>query len=180
LEIQPTELPGILTIQPVLRKDNRGWFMETFNAAAFAKHGLPIEFPQDNHSSSRHGVIRGLHYQFDPPQGKLVRCVRGRVYDVAVDIRRGSPTLGKWIARELSEENQLMLWVPAGFAHGFAALTDNAEVAYKCTALWNANGEGTIVWNDPAIGIPWPIETPLVSPKDAAGAPLGEGVTFAP
>jgi len=172
LEIHPTELPEVLTIQPVLREDDRGWFMETFNAAEFASHGIPTDFLQDNHSCSRLGVVRGLHYQFDPPQGKLVRCVRGRVFDVAVDIRRESPNFGKWISRELSSENQLMLWIPAGFAHGFAALTDNAEVAYKCTALWNSKGEGTILWNDPAIGIAWPVSNPIVSAKDAAGAPL--------
>jgi len=152
--------------------------METFNDALFARKELPAAFAQDNHSSSLVGVIRGLHYQLDPPQGKLVRCVRGTIYDVAVDIRRGSQTLGKWIWRELSEGNRRMLWIPAGFAHGFAALTDNAEVAYKCTSLWNPKGEGTILWNDPKIGIRWPVETPLVSKKDREGSPLGEGIAF--
>jgi len=180
LNVRETELPGVFEIEPRQFRDDRGWFMETFSARVFAQHGLPTEFAQDNHSSSRRGVIRGLHYQFDPPQGKLVRCVRGKIFDVAVDIRRGSPALGKWIARELSEENRRMLWIPAGFAHGFAALTDDADVVYKCTALWNAAGERTILWNDPALNIRWPVETPIISDKDAKGFPLGEGVAFAP
>lgn len=164
-------------IEPRVFQDDRGWFMETFNAARFAADGLPIEYAQDNHSSSRRGVVRGLHYQLDPPQGKLVRCTRGAIFDVAVDIRRGSPTFGKWTGLELSAENRLMLWVPIGFAHGFAAL-DDADVVYKCTTQWNPAGERTILWNDPAIGIDWPVSSPIVSTKDAAGTRLHEAEVF--
>lgn len=154
--------------------------METFNAAAFTAEGLPAEFAQDNHSSSRRGVVRGLHYQLDPPQGKLVRCSRGAIFDVAVDIRRASPTFGRWTGLELSAENRLMLWIPAGFAHGFSALTDEAEVVYKCTALWNPAADRTILWNDPAIGIDWHVAHPIISAKDAAGVPLREADVFSP
>jgi dTDP-4-dehydrorhamnose 3,5-epimerase len=179
LNIRPTELPEVRIIEPRVFSDERGWFMETFNAAQFADGGLPIEFEQDNHSSSRRGVVRGLHYQLDPPQGKLVRCTRGAIFDVAVDIRRNSPSFAKWTGLELSSENRLMLWIPAGFAHGFAALTDDAEVVYKCTTRWNPAGERTILWNDPEIGIAWPLSEPVVSTKDAAGTPLREAAVFA-
>ena len=178
LNIRPTELPDVRVIEPRVFRDERGWFMETFNAAEFIAEGLPTEFAQDNHSSSRRGVVRGLHYQLDPPQGKLVRCTRGAILDVAVDIRRGSESFGRWTGLELSAENRLMLWIPAGFAHGFSALTEDAEVVYKCTTRWNPAGERTILWNDPQIAIDWRLTDPIVSAKDAAGVPLAEAEVF--
>jgi dTDP-4-dehydrorhamnose 3,5-epimerase len=167
LNVSETDLPGVLIIEPRVFGDDRGWFMETFNATVFAKHGLPTEFPQDNHSSSRKGVIRGLHYQLDPPQGKLVRCIRGTIFDVAVDIQTR-----KWTGVELSDENRLMLWIPAGYAHGFSVLSDEADVAYKCTSVWNPRGESSIVYNDPSLAIDWRVTDPIVSPKDAAAPRL--------
>jgi len=167
LNIRPTELPGVLVIEPAVFRDDRGWFMETFNAAKFAEHGLPTEFAQDNHSSSRKGVIRGLHYQLDPPQGKLVRCIRGTIFDVAVDLQAR-----KWTGVELSDENRLMLWIPAGFAHGFSVLSDEADVAYKCTAVWNPKGESSIIYNDPTLAIDWRVENPIVSERDRAAPRL--------
>jgi dTDP-4-dehydrorhamnose 3,5-epimerase len=172
LKIERTEIPDVILIEPRVFDDERGWFMETYNKDKFAEHGLPTEFAQDNHSFSYKNVIRGLHYQFDPPQGKLVRCVRGTILDVAVDIRRDSPTFRKWVGKELSAENHRMLWIPAGFAHGFAVLTDEAEVVYKCTSLWNPSGEGAIAWNDPSIGIDWKVANPIVGPRDAEALPL--------
>ncbi|HUP61607.1 MAG TPA: dTDP-4-dehydrorhamnose 3,5-epimerase [Thermoanaerobaculia bacterium] len=167
-----------MLIEPRVFRDDRGWFMETFNANVFREHGLPLEFAQDNHSSSRAGVIRGLHYQLDPAQGKLVRCVRGAIFDVAVDIRRASSQFGKWVGLDLSEENQLMLWIPPGFAHGFSVLSDEADVVYKCTTLWSPAGDRTIVWNDPDLGIDWRVATPIVSPKDASGPRLRDAELF--
>ncbi len=167
-----------MLIEPRVIRDDRGWFMETFNTNVFREHGLPLEFAQDNHSSSRAGVIRGLHYQLDPPQGKLVRCVRGAIFDVAVDIRRGSSTFGRSFGLDLSEENQLMLWIPPGFAHGFSVLSDEADVVYKCTTLWNPAGDRTIVWNDPDLAIDWRVAAPIISPKDAAGARLRDAELF--
>ena len=167
LNVRETGLPGVLVIEPRVFRDDRGWFMETYNAAAFAERGLPTEFAQDNHSSSRKGVIRGLHYQLDPPQGKLVRCVRGTIFDVAVDLQSR-----KWAGVELSAENHRMLWIPPGFAHGFSVLSEEAEVVYKCTTLWNPAGERSVLWNDPALAIDWRVSTPIVSPKDAAAPTL--------
>jgi dTDP-4-dehydrorhamnose 3,5-epimerase len=152
--------------------------METYNAAAFAAAGLPGEFVQDNHSYSTGNVVRGLHYQLHEPQGKLVRCTRGRILDVAVDIRRGSPHFGKWTAVELTAENRRMLWVPPKFAHGFAVLSDEAEVLYKCTTAWHAASDRSILWNDPEIGIEWGLTEPQLSPKDAAGRLLREAEVF--
>jgi dTDP-4-dehydrorhamnose 3,5-epimerase len=152
--------------------------METFNAETFERHGLPSVFAQDNQSFSKHRVLRGLHYQLEEPQGKLVRCTRGRIVDVAVDIRRSSPAFGKYETAELSEENRLMLWVPPGFAHGFAVLSDGAEVVYKCTTLRHAASERSILWNDPEIGIDWQIASPIVSEKDGAARPLREADVF--
>ena len=171
MKIEPTELSEVLLIEPDVFRDERGWFMETFSTRTFANE-LPAEFQQDNHSFSRKNVIRGLHYQLDPPQGKLVRCVRGTILDVAVDIRRDSPTFRKWVGRELSADNHRMLWIPAGFAHGFAVLSDEAEVVYKCTTLWNPKGEGAIAWNDPSIGIDWQVKDPIIGKRDAEALPL--------
>jgi len=152
--------------------------METFNAAAFRERGLPDEFMQDNHSYSRGGVVRGLHYQLVDPQGKLVRCTRGTILDVAVDIRRASPHFGKWVSVELSAENHRMLWVPPRFAHGFAVLSEDAEVLYKCTTLWHAASDRSLLWNDPEIGIEWGVADAQVSAKDAAGQPLRTAEVF--
>jgi len=155
--------------------DERGFFMETYNEATFVAAGITLPFVQDNHSSSRRGVLRGLHYQEPRPQGKLVRCTRGSLFDVAVDIRVGSPHFGKWTAYELSAENKRMLWVPPGFAHGFCVTSDVADLVYKCTELWLARADHSIRWDDPDIGIPWPItEEPTLSRKDAVAPRLHE------
>jgi len=150
--------------------------METWHAARFRQAGLDLEFVQDNQSRSMRGVLRGLHYQEPNPQGKLVRCARGALFDVAVDIRVGSPHFGRWYGAEISEENHRMLWIPAGFAHGFCALTEVADLAYKCTAFYDAASDRTIAWNDPDVGIAWPITTPTLSPKDAAAPRLKDAV----
>lgn len=173
-----TTLKGPLIIEPRVFVDERGWFMETFNAATFAPYGVPAVFAQDNHSYSRRGVVRGLHYQLEQPQGKLVRCVRGRIVDVAVDIRRGSPQFGKWTSVELSAENRRMLWIPPKFAHGFAVLSDEAEVLYKCTTLWHRASDQTLLWNDPDLDIDWGVTEAIVSEKDRAGARLREAELF--
>jgi len=152
--------------------------METYTAARFRDAGLPDTFVQDNHSYSRGGVVRGLHYQLHEPQGKLVRCTRGRILDVAVDIRRTSPHFGKWTAVELTAENHRMLWIPPKFAHGFAVLSDDAEVLYKCTTQWHAPTDRSLLWNDPDLAIDWRLTDPSLSPKDAAGKPLREAELF--
>ena len=167
-----TSLPGVILIEPKVFEDDRGFFMETYHLARFRENGIPDVFVQDNHSSSNRGVLRGLHYQEPKPQGKLVRCTRGALFDVAVDIRRGSPSFGHWFGAELSEENKHLLWIPPGFAHGFCAVSDVADLVYKCTALYDASSDRAILWNDPDIGIEWPITSPLLSPKDAAAPRL--------
>ncbi|HEX5386109.1 MAG TPA: dTDP-4-dehydrorhamnose 3,5-epimerase [Gemmatimonadales bacterium] len=171
--VEVTALPGVLLLVPRVFGDPRGYFLESFNRRVFQEAGLPVEFVQDNHSRSRAGVLRGLHYQLPHPQGKLVRVARGRVFDVAADIRVGSPTFGRWVGVELSDENARMLWVPPGFAHGFCALSDPADVAYKCTELYHPEGERGVRWDDPDLAIEWPVHDPLLSPKDAAYLPLG-------
>ena len=174
-------LPEVILLHPRVFADGRGWFYESFNEAAFAQAtGCDVRFVQDNHSRSSKGVLRGLHFQLPPhAQGKLVRVVRGAVYDVAVDVRRSSPTFGQWVAAELSEENRCQLWIPAGFAHGFLALTDGAEVLYKTTDRWEASAERSIAWNDPGLGIEWPSqEVPQLSPKDAAAPLLSVATVF--
>ena len=165
-------------LEPKVFGDDRGFFMETFHAKVFADLGLPSEWVQDNHSYSKRGVIRGLHYQLENPQGKVVRCTRGRILDVAVDIRRGSATFGQWTGVELSAENKLMLWIPPRFAHGFSVLSDEADVLYKCTTLWHQPSDRSIIWNDPDLAIDWQVEAPSVSPKDAAGQRLREAEVF--
>ena len=167
-----------MIVEPAIFGDDRGWFMETFNAARFVELGLPATFVQDNHSLSRRSVVRGLHYQLHEPQGKLVRCARGSILDVAVDIRRSSPQFGKWTAVELTPENKLMLWIPPGFAHGFSVLSDTAEVIYKCTTLWHPASDRSLLWNDPAIGIDWRVEDPIVADKDRRGVPLSKAEVF--
>jgi dTDP-4-dehydrorhamnose 3,5-epimerase len=168
MNVIETTLPGVLLLEPRVFADERGWFMETYNEARFHAAGISDAFVQDNHSSSTRGVVRGLHYQQPRPQGKLVRCTRGSLFDVAVDIRRDSQHFGRWFGAELSAENRRMLWIPPGFAHGFCALTDVADLVYKCTELYDAKGDRSILWNDPEIGIAWPLNVPAqLSPKDA-------------
>ena len=173
MKVVPTEIADVKIIEPSVFADDRGYFLETWNQGAFAKAGLDVAFVQDNQSRSRRHVLRGLHYQLEQTQGKLVRVVKGAIYDVAVDIRRSSPTFGRWVGVELSEDNHRMLWIPGGFAHGFVALADDTDLVYKCTDFWAAKHERTIVWNDPDLAIDWPLPkgaSPLVSPKDAAGS----------
>src|SRR5688572_7590607 len=174
LKVTATALPEVLLIEPRVFQDDRGFFLETYNESRFAEHGIPQRFVQDNHSRSARNVLRGLHFQEPNPQGKLLRVVRGAVFDVAVDIRKGSPTFGKWFGVELSEENQRMLWVPEGFAHGFWVLRDDTDVLYKCTALYQPAAEQSILWNDPEIGIAWPEGDPILSAKDAAAPRLSK------
>lgn len=181
MKIEALAIAEVKLLTPRAFGDERGFFLESFNARAFAEAGLPTEWRQDNHSRSRRGVVRGLHYQLHEPQGKLVRVTRGRVFDVAVDIRRASPTFGKWVGAELSDENQAMLFVPPGFAHGFAVLSEVADFVYKCTTLWDAPSDRAIRWNDPAIGIGWPIgaDDAELSAKDAAAPLLADAEVFA-
>ncbi len=170
----PLALPDVILIQPRLFADPRGFFLETYKYSEFQAHGIPETFVQDNHSRSVRGVLRGLHYQ-NPPQaqGKLIRVVRGAIYDVAVDIRPSSPTFGQWVSAVLSEENQHMLYVPPGFAHGFLVLSDLADVTYKVTTEYAPDLDAGILWNDPTLAIQWPLEgPPLLSSKDAALPPL--------
>ena len=165
--VQTTKLKGCVIIEPSVFGDNRGFFLETFSRQRyFEEAGIELEFVQDNHSRSAANVLRGLHFQKTKPQGKLVRVVRGCVFDVAVDIRPGSDTFGQWISTELSEQNKKQLWVPPGFAHGFTALNENTELEYKCTAYYDPEDEGSILWSDPDLNIPWPVAQPILSAKD--------------
>jgi dTDP-4-dehydrorhamnose 3,5-epimerase len=173
-----TELPGVVVVEPKRFEDDRGFFMEVFNRDRFAAAGMPDTFVQDNHSLSRRGVLRGLHYQYPLWQGKLVRTVTGSVFDVAVDIRRDSPHRGKWFGIELSAENGRQLYIPPGFAHGFCVTSEVAEVTYKCTAVYRGSDDAGIRWDDPDIGISWPVSDPLVSDKDAS-APLLRDIDIA-
>ncbi len=173
MEVIETHLPGVVRLRPRRFADERGWFMETWNEKSFQSLGLPIDFKQDNQSRSHKNVLRGLHYQIQQPQGKLIRAVQGRIFDVAVDIRRSSAAFGQWVGVELDAETSEMLWIPPGFAHGFLVLSDSAEVLYKATDFYCPPGERTLLWNDPAINIAWPIHgMPIVSGKDAQGAVL--------
>ena len=178
--VTPTAIPDVLMLEPKVFGDSRGFFFESFNEQDFAQAtGLNVKFVQDNHSRSTKGVLRGLHYQLQQPQGKLVRVVRGAVFDVAVDIRRSSPTFGRWVGCELSEDNHRQFWVPAGFAHGFVVLSDSADFLYKTTDYYAPAHERCIAWNDPAIGIIWPHEmTPQLSAKDQAGLLLSQAEVF--
>ena len=178
MNLVETDLPGVLILEPRVFSDDRGWFMETFNAEAFRAAGLPDTWAQDNHSYSTRGVIRGLHYQLEQPQGKLVRCTRGAILDVAVDIRRNSPTFGQSVAVDLTAENRRMLWIPPKFAHGFSVLSEDAEVIYKCTTPWHQPSDRSILWNDPDLAIDWRVPTPSVSAKDALGKPFREAEIF--
>jgi dTDP-4-dehydrorhamnose 3,5-epimerase len=168
VKVRETKLKDCVIIEPEVFGDERGFFLETFQAERYAAQaGITLPFVQDNHSRSSKGVLRGLHFQKTKPQGKLVRVVKGEVYDVAVDIREGSPTFGQWEAVILSEENKAQLWVPPGFAHGFVVLSETADFVYKCTDYYDPSDEGSILWNDPDLNIPWPIDSPSLSDKDA-------------
>lgn len=174
MKVVETSLPGVLVVEPDVFGDPRGFFMETYNEARYEKAGLSARFVQDNLSFSTRGVLRGLHYQNPDAQGKLLHVSLGEVFDVAVDIRAGSPTFGEWIGVTLSRENHRQLWVPEGFAHGFQVTSDSALLAYKCTAPYNREAEGAVLWNDPEIGIEWPLEGPILSEKDRNAPSLHE------
>jgi len=177
----PTAIPDVLVLEPKVFGDARGFFFESFNARDFAEAtGVDAQFVQDNHSKSAKGVLRGLHYQIQHAQGKLVRVVQGRVFDVAVDLRKSSPTFGRWAGTELSAENNRQMWVPPGFAHGFVVLSESAEFLYKTTDYWYPDHERSLAWNDAAIGIEWPIDfAPQLAAKDQAGKLLAEAEVFA-
>ncbi len=180
MNIIKTDIPDILIIEPKVFGDARGFFYESFNQKVWQeKTGLKTTFVQDNHSRSEKNVLRGLHYQIQQPQGKLVRVVRGAVFDVAVDLRQSSPTFGRWVGVELSEDNHRQLWIPEGFAHGFLVLSDAAEFLYKTTDYWAPQYEITIIWNDPDLAIDWPLQdTPTLSAKDAKGVLFKEAEKF--
>ncbi len=180
MNIIETDIEGLLIIEPRVFGDDRGFFLETWNEAAFAKAGLDLSFVQDNHSRSQKGVLRGLHFQNPGPQGKLVRVTNGAVFDVAVDLREGSQTFGKWAGVELSSENKRMFWVPEGFAHGFLTLADDTDFLYKCTAPYAPGSEHTLAWDDPSVGIDWPVADldPIISEKDARGVALSDARVF--
>ncbi len=181
MQCTPTAIPDVVIIEPRVFKDDRGFFLETYQVRKYAEAGIAAPMVQDNHSGSRGGVLRGLHYQIRCPQGKLVRATTGEVFDVAVDLRRSSPTFRRWVGVYLSAHNHRQLWVPPGFAHGFYITSDWAEVTYKVTDYWNPQCERTLLWNDPEIGVHWPLaggKAPLLSPKDAEGLPLARAEVF--
>ena len=180
MKVIETAIPDLLILEPKVFGDARGFFMESFNARRFHEAtGLNVDFVQDNHSRSAKGVLRGLHYQIQQAQGKLVRVVRGSVFDVAVDLRRSSPTFGRWVGVTLSEENNRQFWIPPGFAHGFLVTSDSADFLYKTTDYYAPEHERSLAWNDPDVGVVWPLDgAPLLSAKDVAGKPLGECETF--
>jgi dTDP-4-dehydrorhamnose 3,5-epimerase len=181
MEFEQTDIPGVIIIKPQVFGDERGFFMETFRADLFAEAGIAGPFVQDNHSGSQQGILRGLHYQIRQAQGKLVRTVAGEVFDVAVDLRRSSPTLGHWVGTLLSAENKNQIWIPPGFAHGFYVLSEWAEVVYKTTDYYAPEWERTLLWNDPALGIEWPLlhgHPPILSKKDTQGMPLSQAELF--
>lgn len=173
----PTSIPDIISIEPRVFGDSRGFFMETYQAQKFADAGIPVDFVQDNHSGSRRGTLRGLHYQIRQAQGKLVRVVAGEIFDVAVDLRRSSPTFGQWVGILLSTENKRQVWVPAGFAHGFYVTSEWAEIVYKTTDFYAPEWERTLAWNDPQLNVQWPLvdgQPPVMSAKDTQGKLLTE------
>ena len=179
MQVTATSIPDVRMIEPKVFGDARGFFFESWNARAFAAAGIDVAFVQDNHSRSHRGVLRGLHYQIEHAQGKLVRVVEGEVFDVAVDLRRSSPTFGRWVGERLSAQNRRMMWIPAGFAHGFAVLSESAEFLYKTTDYYAPDDERTLLWNDPAIAVAWPLAgAPVLKPKDAAGTPLAQAETY--
>jgi dTDP-4-dehydrorhamnose 3,5-epimerase len=179
MRVSPTSLPDVLMIEPRVFEDARGFFFESYQRRDFVEAGIDAEFVQDNHSRSMRGVLRGLHYQVEHAQGKLVRVIAGEVFDVAVDLRRSSPTFGRHVAANLSAANRRMLYIPPGFAHGFLVLSEAAEFLYKTTDYWYPAHERTLRWNDPALGIGWPLDiAPTLAPKDAAGALLQDAETY--
>ncbi len=180
MKATPTSIPSVLIIEPRVFGDTRGFFFESFNQRAFNQAtGLDVNFVQDNHSRSSKGVLRGLHYQIQQPQGKLVRVVRGSVFDVTVDLQKSSPTFGQWVGVELTEDNHRQLWIPPGFAHGFYVLSDSADFLYKTTDYYAPEFECSLIWNDPTIGIEWPLNTqPIISAKDAQGKTLADAKVF--
>jgi len=179
MKVTPTALPGVLVVEPRVFSDDRGFFFESWNARALAAAGVDAQFVQDNHSRSRRGVLRGLHYQVEHAQGKLVRAVIGSVFDVVVDLRRSAPTFGRTLGIELSADNRKMLWVPPGFAHGFLALSESVDFLYKTTDYWFPEHERTLLWNDAALGIDWPLSgVPILTAKDAAGTPLAAAAVY--
>lgn len=179
MQLIPTTLNDVVIVEPKVFGDERGFFLEAYNEATFKALGLPTRFVQDNHSGSRKGVLRGLHYQLKQPQGKLVRALRGEIFDVAVDLRKDSAQFGQWFGTALSAENRRMLWVPPGFGHGFLVLTEFAEVSYKATEFYAPAFERSLLWNDPVIGIDWPLDgEPTLSEKDKAGSLLADAETY--
>ncbi len=179
MRVTPTAIPDVLLIEPKIFGDARGFFLESWNERAFREAGIKARFVQDNHSRSAQNVVRGLHYQIKQPQGKLIRVTAGEVFDVVVDIRRSSPTFGKWVGNKLSSENKLMMWIPPGFAHGFSVLSEYAEFLYKTTDYYSPEYERTILWNDPDLAISWQVSgEPLLSAKDRAGIPFKKAEVF--
>ena len=178
MKVAPTALPDVKVIEPRVFTDDRGFFFESWNERALAEAGIAATFVQDNHSRSRRHVLRGLHYQIEHAQGKLVRCVSGEVYDVAVDLRKSSPTFGRPVGVPLSADNRRMLWIPPGFAHGFVVVSHSADFLYKTTDYWHPEHERTLLWSDPALGIGWPVAAPIVNAKDAAGALLASADVY--
>lgn len=174
MKIIETELPGVLIIEPQVFGDERGFFLESFHAERYREAGIDMAFVQDNHSRSRKGVLRGLHFQRRHPQGKLVRASRGSIFDVAADIDPASPTFGQHVGVTLSDENHRQMWIPPGYAHGFCVLTDEADFEYKCTDLYYPDDEGGVLWSDPDLNIQWPLSDPLLSAKDLALPPLAD------
>jgi dTDP-4-dehydrorhamnose 3,5-epimerase len=179
MKIVPTSIPEVVLLEPKVFGDDRGFFFESWNRRTFAELGITSDFVQDNHSKSQKNVLRGLHYQIEHAQGKLVRVTVGAVYDVAVDLRRSSATFGQWVAFELSAADHRMAWIPPGFAHGFCVTSDAAEFLYKTTDYWSPAHDRTLLWNDPALAIPWPLSgEPLLAAKDKTGTPLAAADTF--
>lgn len=181
MKVVETALSGVLIVESEVFADQRGFFTEVFHAAKFAALGLPTDFVQDNHSRSKRNVLRGMHYQVSEPQAKLVRAVTGTIYDVAVDLRRSSPTFGRWVGEMLREGDGRQMWIPAGFAHGFLVLSEVGDVSYKCTVAYRASDDRNLRWNDPTVGIKWPLPagvTPILAPRDAAAPDLATAACF--
>lgn len=174
VHVEETELSEVLRVRPEVYRDHRGYFTEVFRSDVWREAGLPADFVQVNQSGSRRGVIRGLHFQWSPPMGKLMRVVRGRAFLVAADVRRGSPTVGEWVGIELEAEDRTHVWAPAGFARGFCALSELTEIEYLCTATYDAEGEGGVRWDDPDIGVEWPVRDPVLSERDRTAPGLEE------
>ena len=177
----PTDIPEIILLEPEIMSDDRGFFMETYQAIRFAEAGIPVNFVQDNVSGSHRGILRGLHYQIQHPQAKLIRVICGEIFDVAVDIRRSSPTFGKWTGIHLSSQNKRQIYIPTGFAHGFYVLSEWSEVFYKASDYYNPKWERTLIWNDKTLGIQWPLlggDSPFLSAKDTRGLPLSQADLF--